>query len=281
MDGSRSRARRNGNGNAGKGWGMSGSDPMEMTAMLAFAQELADAARPIAMRYFRQPMLVETKADQSPVTIADRMIETEMRRMILERFPGHGVFGEEFAEQIGRDYTWVLDPIDGTRSFITGMPLFGTLIALMHGAQPILGVVDFPALRERWVGRAAEPTLCNGQPARASECSTLEQARCYCTSPDMFDQADQQRFEALSRRVAMRRFGGDCYGYALLASGHCDLVVEAGLKPYDYLPLVPVIEGAGGRITDWQGAALGLGSDGRVVAAASDELLRQAIDALR
>ena len=111
---------------------MSGADPMELTAMLAFAQELADAARPIAMRYFRQPVLVETKADHSPVTIADRAIESEMRRMISERFPGHGVFGEEFAEQIGRDYTWVLDPIDGTRSFITGMPLFGTLIALMQ-----------------------------------------------------------------------------------------------------------------------------------------------------
>ena len=259
---------------------MSSANPIELTAMLAFAQELADAARPIAMRYFRQPVLVETKADHSPVTIADRAIESEMRRMISERFPGHGVFGEEFAEQIGRDCTWVLDPIDGTRSFITGMPLFGTLIALMHGADPVLGVVDFPALRERWVGRAGEATKCNGQPVRASACRTLEQARCYCTSPDMFDLADGQRFDALSARVAMRRFGGDCYGYALLASGHCDLVVEAGLKPYDYLPLVPVIEGAGGRITDWQGGRLGFESDGRVVAAASEELLRQAIDAL-
>jgi inositol-phosphate phosphatase / L-galactose 1-phosphate phosphatase / histidinol-phosphatase len=260
---------------------MGGADQLEVTAMLAFAQGLADAARPIAMGYFRQPVLVETKADQSPVTIADRMIESEMRRLISERFPGHGVFGEEFAEQAGRDYTWVLDPIDGTRSFITGMPLFGTLIALMHGDDPMLGVVDFPALGERWVGRVAHGTLCNGKPVRASDCRTLQQARCYCTSPDMFDLVDGQRFEALSRRVAMRRFGGDCYGYALLASGHCDLVVEAGLKPYDYLPLVPVIEGAGGRITDWQGRRLGFESDGRVVAAANEELLRQAIDALR
>ncbi len=260
---------------------MSGADPMEMTGVLDFAQALADAARPIAMRYFRQPVEVETKADHSPVTVADRMIESEMRRMISERFPGHGVFGEEFAERIGRDYTWVLDPIDGTRSFITGMPLFGTLIALVRGGDPILGVVDFPALRERWVGRAGEATQVNGQPARTSDCREIAQARCYCTSPDMFEGDDLQRFEALSRKAAMRRFGGDCYGYALLASGHCDLVVEAGLKPYDYLPLVPVIEGAGGRITDWQGGRLGFESDGRVVAAASEGLLRQAIDALR
>ncbi len=249
--------------------------------MLAFAQELADAARPIAMRYFRQSVPVETKADRSPVTIADRMIESEMRRMISERFPGHGVFGEEFAEQVGRDFTWVLDPIDGTRSFITGMPLFGTLIALLRGADPMLGIVDFPALRERWVGVAGEPTVCNGEQVRTSDCRKLAQSRCYCTSPDMFEGDELQRFESLSRKAAMRRFGGDCYGYALLASGHCDLVVEAGLKPYDYLPLVPVIEGAGGRITDWRGGRLGFGSDGRVVAAASEELLQQAIDALR
>jgi len=260
---------------------MSAADSMEMTRLLAFAQELADAARPIAMHYFRQSVLVETKADHSPVTIADRTIEAEMRRMISERFPDHGVFGEEFAEQIGGDYTWVLDPIDGTRSFITGMPLFGTLIALVRGDDPMLGIIDFPALRERWVGCVGEATRVNGQPARTSGCREIAQSRCYCTSPDMFEGDDLQRFDSLSRKAAMRRFGGDCYGYALLASGHCDLVIEAGLKPYDYLPLVQVIEGAGGRLTDWQGGRLGFESDGRVIAAASEELLQQAIDALR
>lgn len=260
---------------------MSDADPMEMTGLLAFAQELADAARPIAMGYFRQLVEVETKADHSPVTIADRMIESEMRRMISARFPGHGVFGEEFAEHKGGEYTWVLDPIDGTRSFITGMPLFGTLIALMRGAEPMLGVMDFPALRERWVGRAGGATLYNGQAARTSDCREIARSRCYCTSPDMFEAQDAKRFDALSRSAAMRRFGGDCYAYALLASGHCDLVVEAGLKPYDYLPLVSVIEGAGGRITDWQGRRLGFESDGRVIAAASEALLQEAIHALR
>jgi len=260
---------------------MSGADPMEMTALVAFAEQLADTARPIAMRYFRQSVPVETKDDDSPVTIADRMIEGEMRRMISGRFPGHGIFGEEFEQRIGDDHTWVLDPIDGTRSFISGMPLFGTLIALLRRDDPILGVVDFPALGERWVGWAGQPTTCNGQAVRTSDCREIAKSRCYCTSPDMFGEADLRRFEDLSRSAAMRRFGGDCYAYALLASGHCDLVVEAGLKPYDYLPLVRVIEGAGGRITDWQGRRLGLQSDGRVVAAASEELLRHAIDALR
>ena len=259
---------------------MGGVSPKEVDAMLAFAQQLADAARPIAMRHFRQPIAVETKADLSPVTVADRMIESEMRGMIAERFPGHGVFGEEFASRIGPDFTWVLDPIDGTRSFITGMPLFGTLIALLRGREPMLGVIDFPAMGERWVGRAGEPTRLNDRPARVSDCRELAQARCYCTSPDMFDEQDRPRFDALSRSAAMRRFGGDCYAYALLASGHCDLVVEAGLQPYDYLSLVPVIEGAGGRITDWQGNRLGFESDGRVIAAATELLWRQAIDAL-
>ena len=260
---------------------MNGVNPMQVDDLLAFAQQLADAARPIAMRYFRQPLAVETKADHSPVTIADRMIETEMRRLIAARFPEHGVFGEEFTRQVGAEYTWVLDPIDGTKSFITGMPLFGTLIALVRGREPVLGIVDFPAMGERWMGVAGDMTRLNGQPARSSGCRSIARSRCYATSPDMFGDQDRPRFEALSQRAAMRRFGGDCYAYALLASGHCDLVVEAGLQPYDYLPLVPVIEGAGGRITDWQGERLGFDSDGRVIAAASEALWEQTIDALR
>lgn len=247
----------------------------------AFAERLADAARPIAMRYFRHPLAVESKADLSPVTVADRAIETELRRLIGERFPSHGIFGEEFANRIDPDFTWVLDPIDGTRSFISGMPLFGTLIALVDGqGRPVVGVVDFPAMGERWVGMPGTATRLNGEPARTSGCVELGQARLYCTSPDMFSAADLLCFEMLSRRAAMRRFGGDCYAYALLASGHCDLVLESGLQPYDYLPLVPVIEGAGGWISDWQGRPLGFGSDGRVIAAANETLWRAALELL-
>jgi myo-inositol-1(or 4)-monophosphatase len=248
---------------------------------LEFAQQLADAARPIALRHFRRPLQVDWKSDASPVTVADREIETELRELIRARFPEHGILGEEFGAQRGGEYTWVVDPIDGTRSFISGMPLFGTLIALLQGAAPVLGLIDMPALDERWLGHAGMPTRRNGVDARCSSCTRLAQARIYTTSPDTFDGGDWNRYDALSRRAAVRRYGGDCYSYGLLASGHCELVVEAGLQPYDYLALVPVVEGAGGRISDWNGAPLGRDSDGRVIAAANAVLWQLALESLR
>jgi myo-inositol-1(or 4)-monophosphatase len=249
--------------------------------MVGFAEDLAAAARRIALRHFRRPLEVEWKADESPVTIADREIETELRRLIRERFPAHGIFGEEFGAQPGEGYTWVVDPIDGTQSFLCGVPLFGTLIALLHGVTPVLGVIDVPALDERWLGYAGAPTRCNGMTVRTSLCTDLARARVYTTTPDAFDTEAWQRYDALSRCAAIRRFGGDCYNYGLLASGHCELVVEAGLQPYDYLALVPVIEGAGGRISDWNGEPLGLHSSGLVVAAANATLWARTMDDLR
>lgn len=248
---------------------------------LRFANQLADAARPIAREYFRRPLHVESKADLSPVTIADRTIETALREMIESRYPDHGILGEEFSARHGNQFTWVLDPIDGTRSFITGMPLFGTLIALLQDGRPMLGVIDFPALSERWTGVTGEETRHLGKVVRTSSTGQLADASCYSTSPDMFIGNDGEKFAQLSARVGMRRFGGDCYAYALLASGHCDLVVEAGLQPYDFLSLVPVIEGAGGRISDWQGKPLTLESDGRVLAAANPSLWEQALASLQ
>ena len=200
-------------------------------AFLRFANQLADAARPIAREYFRQPLAVENKADLSPVTIADRGIELALRQMIESRYPDHGILGEEFSARQGNDLTWVLDPIDGTRSFITGMPLFGTLIALLQDGRPIVGVIDFPALCERWSGVAGQPSRHLGNLVRTSEVMQLAEASCYSTSPDMFIGDDAGKFARLCAQVGMRRFGGDCYAYALLASGHCDVVVEAGLQP--------------------------------------------------
>jgi myo-inositol-1(or 4)-monophosphatase len=247
---------------------------------LALAGRLADTSRAIARSYFRRPIDVEQKPDRSPVTVADRAIETELRRMIRAEFPTHGIQGEEFALEPGEEFTWVLDPIDGTKSFISGFPLFGSLIALVREGEPMLGIIETPAIGERWVGCAGLPTLFNGETARASVCSRIEAARVYTTSADAFDPEGWQRFDRLSRRAALRRFGGDCYLYGLLASGHCDLVIETGLKPHDFLALVPVVQGAGGRISDWQGAPLDLHSGSHVVAAATESLWRQAIDAL-
>lgn len=247
---------------------------------LALAGQLADASRSIARSYFRRPMEIEQKADHSPVTVADRAIETELRRMIRAEFPAHGIQGEEFGYETGSEFIWILDPIDGTRSFISGFPLFGSLIALVYAGRPVLGLIEIPATGERWIGCTGLPTSFNGEPARTSACDRIERARVYSTTTDEFKGDDLRRFDALSRRAAMRRFGGDCYLYGLLASGHCDLVIEAGLKSHDYLSLVPVVEGAGGKISDWQGHALDLQSGGHVVAAATESLWLCAVEAL-
>jgi myo-inositol-1(or 4)-monophosphatase len=253
---------------------------IELERALELAQRLADAARSLALKYFRRPIEVELKPDHSPVTIADRAIETELRRLIRAEFPSHAIQGEEFGVEEGGDWRWVLDPIDGTKSFICGMPLFGTLIALMQGDRALIGIVEAPATAERWLGCHGRPTRLNGEIAHTSACTRLDRARIYTTSPDSFRGDEGRRYEAMSRKAGLRRFGGDCYSYGLLASGHCDLVVEAGLKPHDYLALITVIEGAGGKITDWEGKPLGLHSSDRIVAAATEALCAQAIEAL-
>ncbi len=246
-----------------------------------FAAMLADIAAPLTMAHFRTPLDVEQKADLSPVTRADREVESAMRAGIAARFPDHGILGEEHGdERAGGPHLWVIDPIDGTRSFITGMPTFGTLIAHLDRGRPDVGVIAIPATGERWQGARGRASLFQGLPCRTSGCTALEQARLYTTSPDLFDAAGRRAFDRVSARTAMRRFGGDCYAYGLLASGHVDLVVEMNLQPYDYMALVCVIEGAGGVITDWQGRALTLASSGHVVAAATGELHAQALAAL-
>lgn len=249
------------------------------TEMLAqFADGLADVTDAMAMSYFRKPLNVERKADHSPVTQADRAIEAAMRERIARQFPTHGVLGEEHEDaRLDATHVWVLDPIDGTKSFMSGMPTFGTLIACLCGGTPELGVISIPAMGERWLGLRGRPSTLNGRPCRTSGRTALTEATLYTTTPDTFDQPGRAKFEALSGNVGMRRFGGDCYAYGLLASGHVDLVFEMNLHPYDYMALVPVIEGAGGVITDWYGQPLGLHSDGRVIAAATTALHQQAL----
>ncbi|YBV93965.1 histidinol-phosphatase (plasmid) [Phyllobacteriaceae bacterium JZ32] len=253
--------------------------PQQTATYTAFAVELADTARPLALSYFRTPLDVISKVDESPVTIADRAIEKHLREMIETRFPDHGIYGEEFGVKEGNAFTWVLDPIDGTKSFITGFPLFGTLISLTFEEKPFCGLIDVPATGERWLGQPGE-TRFGGKPVRTSGCETLSGARFYTTSPDMFEGKEAECFERLSRATKLRRFGGDCYIYGLIASGHCDIALETGLQPYDYMALVPVVTGAGGSITDWQGNALSIHSDGRVLASASPKLHDEALSLL-
>ena len=238
------------------------------TSFIRLATELAELSGEIIRRYFRTPLAVETKADTSPVTAADREVEAAMRERIETAYPDHGVIGEEFGTyRADAEYVWVLDPIDGTKSFISGKPLFGTLIGLVHEGAPILGVIDHPALGERWIGARGVVTSFNGAPAKARPCPGLGEAILFATSPQMFEGANADAFDRLCREVKYPLFGTDCYGYGLLASGFADLVVEAKLRPFDYCALVPVVEGAGGVITDWEGRPLNLASDGRVIAA--------------
>jgi len=249
--------------------------------LIDFAAKLADAARPVIRQYFRTPVTIDRKSDDTPVTIADRDAEAAMRALIGEIYPDHGIIGEEFGNIAGKaDLTWVLDPIDGTKSFISGRPIFGTLIALVRDGRPILGIIDQPILDERWVGAEGHATLFNGKEITTRRCGALGDTMANTTSPDLFTGADVAKFAALSDSVRHMQYGGDCYAYAMLAMGFLDLVVEADLKPYDFCALAPVISGAGGAITDWQGQPLTVESDGHVAAAGDPSLMQGVIKLL-
>lgn len=241
-----------------------------------FAGSLADAAGPILSRHFRTSVPVDTKPDQTPVSIADRDAEKSMRTLITDRYPDHGIVGEEYGNaRADAEFVWVLDPIDGTKAYLAGKPLFGTLIALLQNGTPILGVIDQPILCERWLGASGRQTTFNGANVTTRPCVDLEKATLNATSPDMFEGTERSQFMELSEKIAMTMYGGDCYAYGLLASGHIDLVVEADLKPYDFFALVPVVSGAGGSMTDWQGNTLNMKSDGRIIATGDATVLPQ------
>ncbi len=242
--------------------------PTGIDDYLALAADLADAAGAAIRPYFRTKLAVDDKPDLTPVTAADRAAEQAMRQLIDARFPGHGIIGEEFGRvREDAELVWVLDPIDGTKSFISGVPLFGTLIALTQAGRPILGIIDQPILRERWVGAAGRPTTLNGAAIRCRTCPALAAATLFATTPDMFTGRDAAAFTRVSAAAKLTRFGADCYAYGLLAAGFVDLVLEASLKPYDFCAMIPIVEGAGGVAGDWRGAALDLASDGRVLVA--------------
>jgi histidinol phosphatase-like enzyme (inositol monophosphatase family) len=234
--------------------------------------------------YFRAGATAELKGDSSPVTIADRQAEQAMRAVLAERFPSHGVLGEEYDDHNPEArWRWVLDPIDGTRAFITGRPTFGTLVALLDGDRPVLGVIDQPITGERWIGAAGRATLFRGPfggRARCRPCPALDHAELSSTAPEIFTPETMPGWQRLAGQVRRLTWGGDCYAYGLLALGQIDVVAEAALKLWDWAALVPIIEGAGGRVTDWQGRALHARSDGQVLAVGDAALLGPALAAL-
>ena len=245
-----------------------------MTAIdfAAFVDKLATVSGEAILPFFRTSLGVEDKGSAAgfdPVTAADRAAESAMRTLIKRSFPEHGIVGEEYGnEQTQAEYVWVLDPIDGTKSFITGMPACGSLIALTRNGEPVFGMMHQPFIRERFAGDGGA-TRYRG-PAGERElhvraCATLPDAMMFTPSPQLMNDADRVAFGRVESALRLSRYGGDCYAYCMLASGHVDLVIETGLKPHDIVALIPIIEGAGGIVTNWEGESAVKG--GRVIAA--------------
>ena len=259
--------------------------PPSISTLVAFAHELADLTDKAVMPHFRKQIAVSNKADAGfdPVTAADRAAERVARKAIRARFPDHAITGEEYGTEGGSDYRWVIDPIDGTRAFIIGAPLWGTLIGLQISGAPAVGLMSQPFTRERfWSdGKSSRWSGPDGKARiiRTRACASLGDAILTTTHPDLFTGKDARAFAAVRGAVRMTRYGGDCYGYCLLAAGHVDLVIEAGLKPYDIVALIPVIEAAGGIVTTWEGAPATEG--GRIIAAGDRRMHREAMALLQ
>lgn len=248
----------------------------------AFINEAADAAGDIALKYFRKDLRIEDKQDSSPVTQADKQIETLLRDRIAKTFPNHGIVGEEFGnERIDAEFVWVLDPIDGTRAFMTGKPLFGTIIGLMHDGKPILGCVDQPYTKERWFGVDGTTATHNGKPIRVAPPCKLDASRLYITLPNNLRGENLENLFDLCRAAKWPQFNCDCYAYGLLAMGCCDLVVEDRLKIHDVAGIVPILTGAGGFAADWNMNPIGFDFTGEMVAASTHDLAAEAVNVLK
>jgi len=253
----------------------------EVAELLRFAEELADTSRAILADALSQPPKVETKADKSPVTALDKAVERKVREMIEQRYPQHGILGEEFGtKDRGAEHLWVLDPIDGTGPFIAGIPVFGTLIGVARGGKPLLGVADHPVTKERWTGAEGMPSRLNGRTVRTRHGAPLAAAMMSSSSPDFYAPDEWERYQRLRREVSWSVYGGSCYAYMQLASGRIDLSVDCSLDVFDILPLVPVIEGAGGIVTDWSGRRVDIAWKGAVLAGGDPALHAQALQVL-
>ena len=247
-----------------------------MQDFIDLANYMADEAGKIIRPYYRQAVEVDHKGDESPVTIADRSVEERLRAIIEEKRPEDGIIGEEFGNKESKNqYEWVLDPIDGTKSFVIGRPIFGTLIALCENNIPVLGIIDQPITKERWLGAQGQPTTLNGRIIATRKCPDLNQTRIASTAPTFLDQ-----WQELQKACDFLSWGGDCYSYGLVANGGLDAVIETGLNAYDLAALPPIIEGAGGWIGNWQGEVLTSQSKNNVLAIGNPALKDRFIDLL-
>lgn len=245
----------------------------ELDVCLTAASDLADISRAMLNAAAAETGAVELKPDRTFVTTTDRAIEQRLREVIAQRFPQHGIWGEEFGRhQPGADWQWILDPIDGTAQFIVGIPVYATLIALARGGVPVLGLMDFPAIGERWLGLEGQPTTRNGEICRTSSTSELASAVMSTSSPDFYSEDERPTLDALRRATQWRIYGGAALSYGRLASGRTDIACDTRFQVYDFACFRPIIEGAGGVVTDWDGRQLTLESGPRVLAAATPDL---------
>ena len=245
---------------------------------IKLANKCADASGKIIKKYFRKKIKINLKKDNTPFTKADIEAEKIIRELILKQEPNCGFVGEETGTvNMNREYCWVVDPLDGTKSFITGKPSFGTLIGLLKNNKPVLGILNQPILNERWVGIAGVETKYNNKKVRVRKCKSIKGAKMYATSPMMFQGRNKKIYKNIRTKIGECLFGADCYSHGLMSLGFVDVILEANLKPWDYIASASIISGAGGKITDWNDNDLNLQSDGRILATGDSNIHKQII----
>ncbi|MGJ4854468.1 inositol monophosphatase family protein [Labrys sp. KB_33_2] len=246
----------------------------DLEAFAAFADSLADASGAIIREALANQREFLTKDDASPVTEIDRRVEARLREQIARHYPGHGILGEEFeSADLDAEWVWVIDPIDGTKAFITGIPTFGTLVALAYRGVPVLGVIDNPVTHERWIGADGVPSTLNGRPIRTRACTELNNAILANGNPEPFDTAEQAAFQDLRGQTRWCVYGGGCHAYGRVADGALDISTDGGLDAFDYCALAPIIRNAGGAISTWQGEELTIRSGRQAIAASATPAL--------
>jgi inositol-phosphate phosphatase/L-galactose 1-phosphate phosphatase/histidinol-phosphatase len=254
--------------------------------LIDFANYLADISSQIAIKYFRKDNLAKNKTDNSPVTIADNEIELAIRHEIIKKYPHHGIIGEEYNNHNqDSDYKWIIDPIDGTSSYVIGMPIFGTLISLTYRSESILGIINQPINHERWVGIKDKYSTFNNKNINCRKSDSIENSVLCTTSPHFFRGKDRNLFEIIAKKTKYQKYGGafyggDCYLFGLMALGHIDIILENGLKNYDFAALIPIIEEAGGIITDWQGNKLDLNTSSKILACGDKKVHKEILEIL-
>ncbi|MGH8757965.1 MAG: inositol monophosphatase family protein [Burkholderiales bacterium] len=253
--------------------------PEVMNEFLAFAHGLADASGAILRENLHTRRGFDTKDDDSPVTDIDKHVEETLRTLIRHRYPEHGILGEEFdGQNLDAEYVWVIDPIDGTKAFITGIPIYGTLISLAKRGTPIVGIIDHPVTNDRWAGAQGLPSTFNGQAIQSRQCASLSDALMSCSNPEPFGPKEREVFETLRSSAKWCVYGSSCYAYGCVASGSIDIAIDCGRhREVDYCALVPVIEGAGGVITDWEGRPLTIYSGNRLIASGNPQRHAEAL----